>query len=1522
VVRAQTGRRSLAALIAALLLLALLPAAAGAVEATPTSLTPGGGVEVGANPVLRWNAVPQAASYRVEVSANSSFSPVLWGATTFNLSATPPSDLPVGAIHWRVAGVDGRTTGPFASSTFTRTWTDAPRLIAPANDATLNYPADPPLFTWQPLQGARSYRVEIATEQQFISPVVLTTTSTSAALAVTQAVRQLGQEAQFYYWRVQGVSSTSGVNSSWSNVRRYDVRWPDVPTGLAPASGQVKDVVLSWNPVQGAAVYQVQISPNGDWANNVSIDVTVRGTRYAPHIDSVSSNVLLNNRTYFWRVRAVDAPSGAMNFGDWSTTATFDRIWTDRAREEAVSPVGGAVVATPTMSWPPILNASYYELQFGTNANFADGTYSTCFTNQTSYTPYQRRFPASGATGEPVTSQAACSPLIPTTTQTLYWRVRGLDAPLRELAAASPHGVNGLWSQAGSVGGQSFNVSHPWLPVPDAPTLATPADAAIVDRPTLEWEPIPAAHSYEVRIAAEGSSTPAVVHITSGTSFTPTAPLAPATGTFTWSVRARSWTDAETNQPGPYGPQSDRTFVLQSPTTFSAAPDALPQTPSTSAHTAPPLRWQPVEGATSYRIRYFEPGATITQAKTVTNLRHTGYTMPSASPTAPYKAGTWQWEVTALLPNNVTVTGAGSSFVVTEPAIGDVEHYTSPTNCRTTPTCPDIATTPTFRWSAVPGAGSYRLIIAADPNFTNIVRQYDTTYTELTPRESFLDNQAGQAYYWAVQPIKRDGTPGRFDSSTHARAASFRKATPSPEPLRPSPLNPDTGASVMAHQPVMSWSSYLSRSGTQDAAYYRIQTATQSDFSAATLLETRLVDQLTYTPFRTTYPEGNIFWRVQAVDGSGNPLTFSPTQIVEKRSPAVALQHPANGATVAGVPHLRWAPQHYAHRYEVELARNGDTNFSQTNRVALATTKQVAHAHSTPLAAGAYAWRVRRLDADNRPGPWSLARTFDLESAAPTPLTPADGASLSESRILLGWQAVAGAAAYRVETSTSSGFATTIESQVTVMTTWAPVRQYGEGIHHWRVRALDGAGNVLSTSAIRSFSHTTAPTVLHHRPAGTSVPVDAAFVVDFSEPVRQLSTTTFRVREVGSTRSVTATVSPSGTTSSTVATLQPGAPLQPDTEYVIELTDGVRDLAGNPLTRFEWTVRTAVAPAPSPNPTTPAPNPTEPAPAPTEVPGSNTTRRLGASTDVTTAAVDLSRGTFLDGAAQHVLIGRDDVFADSLAGAALAGKEGPILYTRGGPEAALSASTRSELQRVLGAANGCGGGPDVFILGGTNAVSAPAEAEISALGYCVKRYSGASRVETSVEIARDVVRRTGNRQVLLARADNWADAATGGAYAAASGAPIVVTQTTALHPASRDFLASTNPSEVVLLGGGAALSDDVMAAAGTFARTRRVSGAARDVTATEIAKQLWAPLSPKGVVLVNGFADNGWAYALAAAVPAAREGSVQVYVHPDQISASTQAFLDGYRYRFTVAAGPTSLIGDAVFRGVADGAAP
>lgn len=261
--------------------------------------------------------------------------------------------------------------------------------------------------------------------------------------------------------------------------------------------------------------------------------------------------------------------------------------------------------------------------------------------------------------------------------------------------------------------------------------------------------------------------------------------------------------------------------------------------------------------------------------------------------------------------------------------------------------------------------------------------------------------------------------------------------------------------------------------------------------------------------------------------------------------------------------------------------------------------------------------------------------------------------------------------------------------------------------------------------------------------------------------------------------------------------------------------------------------------------------------------------------------------------AGEVLLSRNDAFPDALAGAPLAGDDACILYTAGGPGISLNADTRTEIDRALPS------GGRVNILGGTNAVSQEVEDELTAAGYEVVRFAGASRVETAVQIAVEVLRRNpGTSEALLATGNNFPDSVLGGAFGGATGRPILLTVGETLHPATAQLLADEGITATTALGGSAVVPDAAVAAApgGT-----RLAGANRFETGALIASELWPevignpPASSRSFIVVdlsNARDGDAWTYALAAAPLSVRRGAPQIGVEPTRLPTETQDYLD------------------------------
>ncbi len=402
------------------------------------------------------------------------------------------------------------------------------------------------------------------------------------------------------------------------------VEWEVLRGGTSSAmyavtvDGQARtDVVLRWQPVRGAAAYELQVSPNGDWANNTTVSTTVKGVQYAPA-------VTLDNASYFWRVRAVDAGATA-NKGPWSAEGLFTRHWS--SVPSLLEPQDQDVaVGEPTFSWTPVHNASRYELQLGTDRNFSPGTYKSCTTDHTRYTPYQAP--------PPFFTPPPCNVALG---QTYYWRVRGLDDP-----KLGP--VLGGWS-----------ATHSFLYRKPLPVVTGPADGATTSSPVLSWNPVADAEQYVVTIVKANGAL-ADRRTTGAVSYSPLTALNPQDGPFSWYVTTKDLNGDVGLTPAR---EQWRSFNLAAVTSGSATPEPVAVAPSAPSSRMPSLRWQPVTGAAHYTVQYLANGVF---SPLQTNVPFAALTDPDA----PLPVGSYAWFVQAFAKDGSYLgrSGAESTFSV------------------------------------------------------------------------------------------------------------------------------------------------------------------------------------------------------------------------------------------------------------------------------------------------------------------------------------------------------------------------------------------------------------------------------------------------------------------------------------------------------------------------------------------------------------------------------------------------------------------------------------------------------------------------------------------------------------------------------------------------------------------------------------------------------------------------------------------------------------------------------------------
>ena len=273
------------------------------------------------------------------------------------------------------------------------------------------------------------------------------------------------------------------------------------------------------------------------------------------------------------------------------------------------------------------------------------------------------------------------------------------------------------------------------------------------------------------------------------------------------------------------------------------------------------------------------------------------------------------------------------------------------------------------------------------------------------------------------------------------------------------------------------------------------------------------------------------------------------------------------------------------------------------------------------------------------------------------------------------------------------------------------------------------------------------------------------------------------------------------------------------------------------------------------------------------------------TTEPAAQAAAVSLATFEDGAAEHAVLTRADLFADGLGGSSLGYGLGPLLFT--GATDALPEDTENELRRAV-----IPGSP-VYILGGPAAVPGGVDARVSALGFEPVRIAGGVREETAALVAAEVVSRYGDDfgdepaldTMILSTAGNWPDAVTAGQIGSWWGIPIVLTPQSSLHPATKAVLERYRPGRIFVMGGPAAISDVVAAQAAQAAggSAVRLAGADRMGTAAEALRAHLAlfgevGFEPLTAIAVNLHRGDAFAHVLSASAATGRFGGLFVPV--------------------------------------------
>ena len=299
-------------------------------------------------PTLSWNAVTDADSYKVQLSDNSGFSNIVFEQLDIITSSVDITGLSNDTqYYWRVlatnAAGNSEWSTPFNFTTLP-TIAGVPVLVSPVNNSA-NQQLTPTL-SWNAVTGADSYKVQISDEPGFLTFIIDEVGVTETSFDITG----LSNDTQ-YYWRV--LATNSAGDSNWSAAFNFTTlpTIAGVPVLVSPSNNSTNQSLtptLSWNAVNGADSYKVQLSDDPGFVTFIVDEVGVTET-------SIEVTGLSNDTQYYWRVLATNAAGDS----NWSTPFNFTTLPTIAGVPVLVSPADNSTnqSLTPILSWNAVPGA-------------------------------------------------------------------------------------------------------------------------------------------------------------------------------------------------------------------------------------------------------------------------------------------------------------------------------------------------------------------------------------------------------------------------------------------------------------------------------------------------------------------------------------------------------------------------------------------------------------------------------------------------------------------------------------------------------------------------------------------------------------------------------------------------------------------------------------------------------------------------------------------------------------------------------------------------------------------------------------------------------------------------------------------------------------------------------------------------------------------------------------------------------------------------------------------------------------
>jgi uncharacterized repeat protein (TIGR01451 family) len=805
---------------------------------------------------------------------------------------------------------------------------DLPAATVPAGIVTTTRPT----FTWTAVNGAATYKLWL--EDLRTGQITLTTNLTGTSYTPTQPLL-VGDS---YSWYAGAVILDNQV-TVWSAAQTFSI----APIAESPASTITNQLpTFNWTGQTSGTSYWL-------WIRDQSTGTVVVSQQNLTGNSYTLTSGLTPGDTFTWWIGA--AGSGGTTI--WSAGQNFSIA---ALPAPSISGAAGTIGSTtPTFSWTAVSGAGSYS--FWLRDKVTNQIVSVSNLSGTSFVPAQLLTPG--------------------------------DSYIWYAAAVSTNGLATVWSAP-----QTFTI---------APIALGPTGTIGTPTPTFNWTTIKGAASYTVWIQDQASGQVTTYKNLTGTSYTPATALTlgdtytwyagavtpqgntvwsapqsfsivPAatgpTGTigtttpnFTWTaltgaVSYKVWLQDEitgqittytnltttSDMPGKAltpghsytwyagAVTGQGTIIWSAAQSFTIAPVAISPAGTVSSQ-FPTFTWAGVTGTPSYWL-WVSDRTTGTVVVSQQNLASNNYTPTTAL--TPGHNFTW-WIGAAGGSAIVWSTGQDFSIApLAAPALSGVAGTIG-------------STTPTFSWSAVGGAGSYKFWLQ-DQVTGQIMSVANLAGTSYTPAQPLL---VGDSYIWYAAAVSFNGSATVWSAGQNFTIA---------------PVAAGPAGTITSQLPTFAWA------GVTGVNSYWLWVSDQN--TGAVVVSQQNLTGTSYTPTMALTPGHSFTWWIGAASGKATVWSAAQTFSIAALM-APVLRGP--GGTISGTtPTFSWNAVTGADHYDLWI-NNLTTGVGQIvrNKDVTATSLTLSVAQALQLG-DKYVWWVAAVSANGLVEVWSQSLQFTV----------------------------------------------------------------------------------------------------------------------------------------------------------------------------------------------------------------------------------------------------------------------------------------------------------------------------------------------------------------------------------------------------------------------------------------------------------------------------------------------------------------------------------------------------------------